>query len=339
VVTARPQLTDAEVEALLGAYALNACEPDEAAAVESVLARNPVLAREAELLARAAAWLGAAEALDPPSTLRGSVMDTIGNRDRGRRSQPVVDLYRAQSERFARAIDDVSQGNLDAATTNGLSARDLVVHEAAQESLLAQAVGASPLPEIAETDIDARTAAFVEHFQARALDDAIDVWQAAVDANCEWARTTTATAVNWRGLDLAADDAIVVRAFETWIHTDDLRRVVGLPGQPPAPHHLALMSDLAGRALSMSLALVGRAREGKTARLVLTGPGGGEWLVAMDGSGPGHGVADVSVTADTVDWCLLVGDRITPEALEHAVEGDAELAADLLAAAPALATL
>jgi uncharacterized protein (TIGR03083 family) len=338
-VTARPELSDAEVADLLGAYALNAVEPGEAAAVEAALARNPDLAREAERLARAAAWLGAAEALDPPSRLRGNVMELIGNRAADRHAQPSIDLYRAQSERFAGAIDEVRGGALDATTTNGLSARDLVIHEAAQESLLAQELGFSPLPEVTETDIEARTAAFVEHFDGRVLDDAVDLWQRAVDANCEWAATTVEPGANWRGLDLPVDDVIVVRAFETWIHTDDLRRVAGLPGEPPAPHHLALMSDLAGRALSMSLVLVGRTTENKTARLVLTGTGGGEWLVAMDGSGPGSGAPDVTVTADTVDWCLLVGDRIAARDLEHAVEGDTALAADLLAAAPALATL
>jgi hypothetical protein len=34
-----------------------------------------------------------------------------------------------------------------------------------------------------------------------------------------------------------------------------------------------------------------------------------------------------------------VGDRIAPSAIRHRVDGDAALAADLLAAAPALATL
>ncbi len=236
-------------------------------------------------------------------------------------------------------MEQVGDDALDVTTTNGLSARDLVVHEAAQESLLAQAVGASPFPEIAETDIDARTAAFVERFDGHALDAAVDLWRAAVDANCAWASTTSDGSANWRGLDLPADDAIVVRAFETWIHTDDLRRAIGLPGEPPDAHHLALMSDLAGRTLSMALGLVGRTRAGKTARLVLTGEGGGEWLLAMDGSGPGQATPDVTLTADTVDWCLLVGDRITARDLEHTVVGDTSLADDLLAAAPALATL
>jgi hypothetical protein len=102
------------------------------------------------------------------------------------------------------------------------------------------------------------------------------------------------------------------------------------------------MSALASRILPLALALAGRQRPGKTARLALTGPGGGEWLVPM---GVGDDVTgspltpDVTVTADVVDWCRLVGDRMTPEAMRVRIDGDEQLGRDLVAAAPALATL
>jgi uncharacterized protein (TIGR03083 family) len=339
VVTPGPELTDADVEELLGAYALDACEPDEIVAVEAVLARRPDLAREAARLSRAATWIGATGALEPPTRLRGSVLGRAQTRQRERTGDPVVELYREQSRRFEAAVELVGDDALDEITTNGLSAHDLVVHEAAQESLLAQAVGRTPVPDVTETDIEARTAALVDHFSDRPLDDALDVWRASVDENCAWAADPGRGTANWRGLDLDRDDAIIVRAFETWIHADDLRRVVGLGGQPPEPRYLSLMSDLAGRTLSMALVLVDRARPGKTARLVLTGAGGGDWLVAMDGSGPGSGDPDVTVTANVVDWCMLVGDRESPATIAHTIDGDASLADDLLAAAPALATL
>jgi uncharacterized protein (TIGR03083 family) len=338
VVTARRELTDADVEELLGAYALDACEPDEIAVIEAVLARRPDLALEAAKMSRAATWIGATEAFPPPPALRANVLGTASARRAGERDTPAIDLYRAQSERFEHAIDLVSDC-LDDTTTNGLSARDLVIHEAAQESLMAQAVGATPIPDISETNIEVRTATFVEEFEGRPLDDAIEMWRASVDANCAWASGPAENTANWRGFELDHNDAIVLRSFETWIHTDDLRRLVGLVGQAPDPQHLALMSDLAGRTLSLALGLVQRTRDDKTARLVLTGDGGGEWLVAMDGSGLSTREPDVTLTADVVDWCMLVGDRIAPDVIPLTVDGDARLAEDLLAAAPALATL
>ena len=129
-----------------------------------------------------------------------------------------------------------------------------------------------------------------------------------------------------------------MRAFETWIHTDDLRRVVGVPEQVPEPAHLALMSDLAGRTLGLSLAMADRMRPGKTARLVLTGGGGGSWLVEMGGGTPSE-EPHVTLTADALDWCRLVGARLGPDEIACAVAGDRGLADDLLAAGPALATL
>jgi uncharacterized protein (TIGR03083 family) len=189
------------------------------------------------------------------------------------------------------------------------------------------------------TDIEARTRELIARFDDRPVSGVLDVWRASVDVNCDWATGRDEVLARWRGLELDRNDAIVVRAFETWIHADDLRRALGQPGQPPAAHHLTLMADLAGRSLGASLALVGRVRRGKTARLVLTGDGGGTWIVPMEHGAATSDPPDVTVTADVVDWCLLVGDRLAPSALAHRVEGDAALAADLLAAAPALATL
>ena len=47
----------------------------------------------------------------------------------------------------------------------------------------------------------------------------------------------------------------------------------------------------------------------------------------------------MTVTADVLDWCRLVGDRIAPADLPAQIDGDPTLGRDLVAAAPALATL
>ncbi|MFI5047431.1 MAG: maleylpyruvate isomerase family mycothiol-dependent enzyme, partial [Acidimicrobiia bacterium] len=220
----------------------------------------------------------------------------------------------------------------------GLTARQLVVHVAAQESLLAQLVGTPTLGAVQETDIDARTDAALVQFADHALDDVVAAWQMAVDANRRWALEQPTDTTEWRGIRLPGRDVLIVRAFETWVHAEDLRRVGDLPPRAPEPRHLALMSDLAGRSLGLSLKLAGRERPGRTARLVLTGDGGGEWLVGMGGDQPGP-TADVTITADAIEWCMLVGDRVTPADLAVEIDGDRSLADDLLASASVLATL
>jgi RNA polymerase sigma factor (sigma-70 family) len=41
-----------------------------------------------------------------------------------------------------------------------------------------------------------------------------------------------------------ARSALVQRAFETWIHADDIRTALGRAAEPPSPHHLRLIADL-----------------------------------------------------------------------------------------------
>jgi uncharacterized protein (TIGR03083 family) len=332
-----PELSDAQVEELLGAYALDACEPEEVAAIEAVLARRTDLAREADRLSRVASWLGATEATEPPVRMRDDMLDSALARRHGS-ADPVLDVYVSLSERFEQAIVDLPDDALDVVTPNGLSAHDLVVHMAAQESLLAQNLGAPTIAELEEEDIVARTEALLPRFAGRDLDDAVTLWRDSVEANRAWAVVNPDRTAIWRGLGLTRDDTLLVRSFEAWVHTEDLRGAAGLPGAAPETRHLLLMSDLARRILPLALAVAGREHVGKTARLVLTGPGGGDWLVPM-GSGTAADAPDVTVTADVIDWCRLVGDRIAPDALRLEVDGDEGLGRDLVAAAPALATL
>jgi uncharacterized protein (TIGR03083 family) len=340
-VTPRPRLTDAEAEELLGAYALDACEPDETLAIEAVLARRPDLAREAARLAHAAAWIGAVEALEPPVDLGMSVLAAA----RARRAGPVdpfVDLYLTATQRFGEAVAALPDGSHDAPTTNGLSARDLVVHMASQESLLAQNLDVATTDLTRTTDIVERTNELLSYFADHDLDEVLALWEESIDANRRWAVEHAGDTAPWRGLGLARDDVLVVRAFEAWIHGDDLRRVAGLDPAPPAALHLRIMSEFASRILPLAVEVSGRPLPDKRVRFVLTGEGGGDWIVALgnaDAVGSSAAVADVTLTADVVDWCMLVGDRISPDEIRFSAEGDVALGRMLVAAAPALATL
>jgi len=144
------------------------------------------------------------------------------------------------------------------------------------------------------------------------------------------------------GMRLPLDDLLVVRAFELWVHENDIRRCAGLAPSVPDPPVLRLMSDLAARMLPYAAARTGL-RERVDVHLVLTGPGGGTWDVTVgqqpegqepDGQGPRH---DVAIVTDAVGFCRLAANRTTPAELGPHVTGDAGRAAEVLAATSTLA--
>ena len=100
------------------------------------------------------------------------------------------------------------------------------------------------------------------------------------------------------------------------------------------------MANLSMRTLPFALLVSDRAHPGKVARVVLTGSGGGEWQLSMGGQAAPEGARpDVTLTTNIVDWCLVAGERLEPGELAYTVDGDVDLAADLVAVAPTFATL
>jgi hypothetical protein len=99
------------------------------------------------------------------------------------------------------------------------------------------------------------------------------------------------------------------------------------------------MAELATGALPLALAVKGMPHPGQTVRLVLTGPGGGEWLfAATPGDEPGAR-PDTEIQAPVVEWCRRFADRLAPDEVPMTVAGDPDLARDLVTAANAFAGL
>jgi uncharacterized protein (TIGR03083 family) len=334
---------DALLDELLGAYALDAVEPDEAVAVEAYLDRSPAAADEVARLRNAAAWIGATEALAPPRRLHDTVLDAARARPPVRRDtgddSPFLAVYLSETDRFDALVDEVPDDAWDVPTFNGLTARELVTHLASMESTVAAAVGSPTAPDVTELDIARRTAIFLERFRDRPLRDVRAVWRASVAAIRAWfAGAPVDAAVPVFGLTLGRNPLLVTRAFETWTHADDLRRALGRELEPPPASTLARMADLSVTSMPAALEVVGRAHPDRTGRVVLTGAGGGDWLIPL-GFGEAGGTPDVVLTADVVDWCRVVSERMAPENLPRQVEGDPALADDLAAASSAFATL
>ena len=144
-MTSPHELSDAEVEELLGAYALDACEPDEVAADRSGT-RPTARPRARGRAAHARRGVDRRHRGDR-SAVDGLRADVLA-RARAAPVEPVVDLYLAESDQLEAAIDALPEHALDTVTANGLTARELVVHVAAQESLLAQLVGTPTMDQV-----------------------------------------------------------------------------------------------------------------------------------------------------------------------------------------------
>ena len=74
---------------------------------------------------------------------------------------------------------------------------------------------------------------------------------------------------------------LVVRAFELWVHENDIRLAAGQPLAVPGPSVLSLMTRLAATLLPGAAVRAGVPGPGRL-HLVLTGPGGGTWDLEWD---------------------------------------------------------
>ena len=89
-------ITREEFEELLGAFALDACDAEETAAVEQYMTAHPDVDREVERLRTAAAGLAASDALAPPRDVRNGVFE------RARRAARRVRRRRSKCTRKSR---------------------------------------------------------------------------------------------------------------------------------------------------------------------------------------------------------------------------------------------
>ena len=254
-------------------------------------------------------------------------------------------------EAFARAADAfdgllgaLSDEGWKTEALRGLDVQGLVGHLTGVEEDTHRALGGDP--EVADAGHVESTQGAANRQAGRSPALTRDEWRRAADRTLELARAADSdpaaggsARLAMHGITLPLDDLLVVRAFELWVHDNDIRRAVGLPPSVPDPPVLHLMSDLAARMLPYAAARLGL--RPVDVHLVLTGPGGGTWDVAI-GRGAGGRAAEpgqegVAIVADAVGFCLLAGNRVTPAELGPHITGDESRAVSVLAAASTLA--
>jgi uncharacterized protein (TIGR03083 family) len=254
-------------------------------------------------------------------------------------------------EAFARAADAfygllgaLSEKGWKTEALRGLDVQGLVGHLTGVEFDTHRALAGDPA--VADAEHVESTQGSAARQAGRSPAQTMDEWRRAADHTLELVRSGEreqppggcADRIAVHGIRLPLSDLLVVRAFELWVHDNDIRRAVGLPPSVPDPPVLQLMSDLAARMLPYAAARMGL--RPVDVHLVLTGPGGGTWDVAI-GQGAGgeetDGQDSVAIVADAVGFCGLAANRVTPAELGPHITGDEGRAVSVLTAASTLA--
>ncbi|MFF8769605.1 zf-HC2 domain-containing protein [Kitasatospora sp. NPDC015120] len=405
-------ITDEQHEALrslLGAWALGAVPPREAAVFEAHLAGCPQCADEAERLREAAGWLSVEEPLDQPAALRQQVLDWCLARRPADLPVPAWGLpYAAETAKFDALLRDLGPEEWQEVAelpwhggTEYLRPAEVLCHLAAVDGYVAVALGLpDPVPGgsgpgpggsgTAPGGAGAAAGRRVPPQEAvlppvpRVPPQAGRPWDTIADrtarltaeqagqppqrVRARWRRHCHRlvrsaalapqgnTPVDFGFVTVPLRDAFVDRAFECYVHGEDVARAVAYPYDPPAPQHLRQMIDLAVRMLPLALAGQRAARPelagapagtpgpadgraaGRRIRLVIDGPASGEWLIPLDGpdAGPPGGEPVAAMVLDGLEFCQLTAAHRDPDRLPVGEHGDRAAIREVLHAAPLL---
>ena len=383
-----PALEHRVLMSLLGAWALAACSPEETAAVEEHLGDCGPCAEEALRLRGAVGLLHPPESLDLDPGLRTRVLDTCLERRRPRIPVPAWAVpYDAETARLDALLQDIGDAEWHAPVRlrwfdgRGPAGRRTTVagvltHLRCVDGLVASALGLDdPLaeagpdedsyghgsPGVVENSPTGRTEAYWRAARVPPTRAVRGPWR-------EQSRAVVRTAafagggsgdltVSYGEYELPLRDAMVDRAFECWVHADDIAEAVDYPYEPPAPRHLHGMVDLAARMLPLSLAarrraglaepaprgrhLVAAGAPGRSLRLEIEGLGGGEWLIPLDSPGAAassdHAVAHIAL--DGVEFCRLAAGHVPPAEAAAGHSGDRTAIQEVLLATASLSRL
>jgi len=328
---------------LIAAWAVDACSPVERQLVELHLSACPACAQEAHELREAAADLGGTYLRPPAGSLARLRAAAVARRPPATTTPAYAAPYAAQVAALDLMLSDLAPEDWQRIAAYGeLTVRDLLVHLAATDGLVAAGLGLPVQPPVEPGQgLAARTEAVLRFEQGRSPEQTLRSWRAQADAVCRSlpGHPSPGTVTVPLGLPLPLADALTARAYETWIHGEDIAAATGRPAVPPLPEHVHPMADLAARVLPRVVSRRITPPHDRHLRLHLTGAGGGSWTVPLDpAAAVAASVRPASVvTLDVVEFCRLAGDRRDPGRIAVEVTGDTALAREFLAAVPAMA--
>jgi uncharacterized protein (TIGR03083 family) len=274
--------------------------------------------------------------MKPPASLRSRVLTEARARrwDPHRLSTEVIDPYLLQVRTLDSLLSDLTPAQWRTPVPRHGDITGLVTHLAGNDAMvLTDLESQTPTPVVATGD-GPSSDPLVAHERWRAQSSNL-VTHLRLTAPRELERPVRLAGRNpvYRSLR----EGMVQRAFETWIHTDDVRSSLQLMGPPPPPRHLRSIVDLAVTLLPVALIAASRDHSGKAARMRLSEAGEEtEWRLRLGDHFDPDADAAVTIYTDMAAFCQLVAGRRTRHDLTLQVTGEEALAVDLLEVASTL---
>jgi uncharacterized protein (TIGR03083 family) len=315
---------------LLGAFALEACSPGETAAVRAHAAGCASCAAEVDGLVGVAYGIGGTHAAPPPPSLRARVLAAAGA---ARPAAPaatgtLLDAYTMQVAAFGGLLAALTDEQWYLPSGPYRTVHDLVVHLADSDRLVAAGIGVAPAAAGGRRVRPSEVAGRRWRHQTDGMIRAI----AGADRGLLALPVPLAGAP---GVRRPLVEAVTQRAFETWIHAEDIRGTLRLPAESPPPEHLDRIVRFGLALLPGAVDAAGRGRPGWV-RLELTGPGGGTHAVPLSAAATDDGPAAAEVELSAEGFCRLMAGRTTPAETGVRIRGDERAGADLITVAATL---
>lgn len=257
---------------LLGAWALAACSAQEADAVEAHLGECEACADEALRLREAVTLLQRPESLDLDPALRTRVLEGCLERRPPRIPVPGwAAPYDAETARLDALLQDFGDAEWhapvrlrwfedDGAASRRTTVAGVIAHLMTVDGAVAAALGLDdPLGEITAPSQApaARTEAYwrASHYPlTRAVRAPWREQSHGIVRTVAFTGDSGGMPVSYGDFALPLRDAMLDRAFECWVHAEDIAEAVDYPYEPPSARHLNGMIDLAARMLPGVLA-------------------------------------------------------------------------------------
>ncbi|WP_347814619.1 maleylpyruvate isomerase N-terminal domain-containing protein [Streptomyces sp. Tu 3180] len=362
------------LKSLLGAWALAACSSAEAEAVEEHLGTCGPCADEALRLREAVGLLQRPESLDLDPGLRTRVLETCLERRPPRTPVPEwAAAYDAETARLDALLQDFGDAEwhapvrlrwyeADEASTRRTTVAGVIAHLLTVDGLVAVALGLDdPLGDV-RPERPTPTARTEAYWRAAHFPPTRSVRTPWREQSHHLVRTVSFAdggagrlPVSYGDYELPLHDAMLDRAFECWVHGEDIAEAVDYPYEPPSGRHLHGIVELAARMLPAVLEhrrlhglaspverrLVAAGEPGRSLRLEIEGSGGGEWLIPLDspaakGSAE-HEVAHIAL--DGAEFCRLAAGHVSPQEAAVGQVGDRGAIRDVLLAAASMSRM